>query len=180
MGDVIAFQKKNVLTFEVAYEQFYEKILAFFCRKISNRADAEDLTEEVFTYCYKNWSSYDPEKASLSTWIYLVANSRYKNYCRDHKMFVDIDERVDIADETFDDMEKALYVQELRRVLNNALENLTDRQRKIVVLKYFEGLGTDEIAGLLQSTPNNVRVQLSKALKNMKKILAEKGINIDG
>lgn len=181
MGIVIkkTFQNRE-LTFEDAYSKFYKQIYGFFCQKISNKSDAEDLTVDVFTYCYKNWAKFDPEKASLSTWIYLIARSRYKNYCRDHKEAVDIDEILDLANNSYEEMEQAAYVDELRTSLSKVLEKLSDKQRFIVVMRYFEGMDTDEIANHLQITPNNVRVQLFKALKRMKLLLEEEGIIIDG
>ena len=47
---------------------------------------------DVFTACYKNYSNYDPQKASLGTWVYTVANNRLKNYYRDRKELAQLDE----------------------------------------------------------------------------------------
>lgn len=59
---------------------------------IENAHDAEDLTEEAFVYCYRRYADYDPGKSALSTWLYLVVNSRIKNYYRDRKEAVDLEE----------------------------------------------------------------------------------------
>ena len=157
------------------YDDFYRtysgQILAYLKRHMSSEAEAEDLHSEIFLYCYKNYDKYDPSKAAPSTWVYLITKSRYKNYLRDRKETADIDGMEIVADTGEDPAEKAAYVEELRRNLCLALQEMTERQRTIVVLKYFKGMETEEIAERLGISPNNVRVQLSKTLKKMQPLM---------
>ncbi|MDE6035586.1 MAG: sigma-70 family RNA polymerase sigma factor [Ruminococcus sp.] len=160
---------KSLLTFDEVYKKYYRQILAYFIKHIGNQEEAEDLTSEVFMYCYKNFDKYDVKKASVSTWIYLIAKSRFCNYLRDRKVNDNIDDYTDLVDYSAVDVDKALYLEEMRKQLNNALNSLTERQRLIVILKYFQEKSAEEIALILNTNANNIRVQLSKALKSMKK-----------
>lgn len=161
--------------FKEIYEKYYPQVLAYFLKKINHRHDAEDLTSEVFLYCYKQIDTYDSEKSSVSTWIYLIAKSRFFNYCRDKKITENIDDFTDLLGSDTDLPEKAVYLSELREQLNTALLSLTEQQRKIVIMRYFKGKNAQEIAAQFGTSANNIRVQLSKALKNLKKIMENWG-----
>lgn len=154
--------------FESVYKTYYPKVLQYYSKKMANIQDAEDLAGEVFLYCCKNYDSYDPQKAEISTWIYLVAGSRWKNYCRDRQYPQNIDDFEFCGEDGADEMEHAVWLDQLTDSLTNALRQLTERQQRIVILRYFSDKTPSEIAVLLGTNPNNVRVQLSKALKTMK------------
>ena len=65
-------------------------------------------------------------------------------------------------------LEQAIEMEQERSVLTKALEQLPQKQREIVISKYFLEKSTDEIAQKLGMTPVNVRVQLYRALQKMK------------
>ena len=48
--------------YETFYRDNYNRVLNYVYKKISHREDAEDLTAEVFVYCYRHYSDYDPAK----------------------------------------------------------------------------------------------------------------------
>lgn len=164
-------KQEDTLLFEEVYEKYYKQIMAYFVKRIGNKSDAEDLTSEVFLYCYKNLNTFDSKKSSISTWIYLIAKSRYYNYCRDKRLTECIDDYEHLVGDSADLMDKAIYLDELRTQLNEALKCLTERQKNIIILRYFEDKSSEEIADLFCTSSNNIRVQLHKALKKLKKIM---------
>lgn len=161
------------ISFEEIYKKYYNQMFAYFFKRLNNKADAEDLTSDTLLYCYKNIDTYDSEKASFATWIYLIAKSRYYNYFRDRKLTENIDDFENIAGDSENQMENAIYIDELRKQLNIALNNLTERQRSIIIMKFFEDKTTEEIADFYKTSSNNIRVQLCKALKNLRKYMPD-------
>lgn len=164
-------------SFEEVYEKYYSGMFAYIYKKVASREDAEDLTGEVFLYCFDHYDSYEPEKSAVSTWLYLVANSRIKNYYRDKKPNVDISTLENLLSEERDDMEKAVFLQQLRAKLAEALEELPERQQKIIILRYFKERSFEDIASELDITPGYVRVLLSRGLDRLK---GEMGDYING
>ena len=162
---------QSVTPFEDVYRQFYPRILMYFRERLGERTAAEDLTSDVFMYCFRHFDSYDAEKASLATWIYLVARSRFINFCRDRRTTEDIEDHLELADDSAELMEKALYIEELRRRLHAALLQLEERQKQAVVMRYFEEKSTGEIAQNLCVTPSHVRVLLCRALKRLRNMI---------
>ena len=54
---------------EKIYLEYREKVFRYVRGKVSNLADAEDVTSEIFLKVQTSLDSYDEEKATLSTWI---------------------------------------------------------------------------------------------------------------
>lgn len=156
-------------TYEDFYSSNFERIVQYINKKIGNLDDAQDIASDVFLYCYTHYDDYDPNKSSITTWLYLIVNSRIKNHYRDSKTYVDIDELAGIlpADET--DMDACILLEQMKTRLRQAIKMLPERQQDIVRMSYFEGRTSKDIAETLGITPINVRVLLSRALKVLEK-----------
>lgn len=161
-------QKETTIPFESFYGQYIEQVRRYLSGKMGNTQDAEDLTSEIFEYCFRQYHTFDPGKASLRTWLYVVVNSRYKNYLRSRRCFEDIEDYMEFTASDETPMEQAVELDCERELLARALERLPQRQREIVVQKYFLEKSAAEIGKELGMTQVNVRVQLYRALQQMK------------
>lgn len=169
------------MDFDVFYQKYYWNVCGYFTRKGMLRHDAEELTQEVFLYCYNHFSDYDPKRSTITTWLYVIATSRFKNYCRDQKTSLILSDIIDIADD-HNAIECAIEIDELRSRLADALKELPETQRKIVILRHFIGMSTEDAAQKLEISAGNARVILSRALKALRIIChsAIEGECIDG
>ena len=149
---------KGKPSFQEFYSEYYQKVVFYINKKISNPFDAEDLASEIFLYCYSHYDDYDPQKSALSTWLYLIVNSRIKNHYRDAKTYVDLESLVGVLSDDTIDMDACIYLQQMKQLLEKAMNRLPDRQRQIVKMRYFEEKSNAEVAVALGMTQNNVRV----------------------
>ena len=154
-------------SFETVYETYYTSVLSYIRKKITNLQDAEDLTSEIFLYCYDHYADYDPAKSAVSTWLYLVTNSRIKNYYRDHVTFADYETVSETMQDHSIDLDEGIYLEQLHGALMKAIATLPERQQMIVIMRYFQNCSGEEIAKRLGITPGNVRVLLSRALNKL-------------
>lgn len=152
------------------YNAHYKKVVYYINMKIGNPHDAEDLASEIFMYCFSHYDDYNPEKSSLSTWLYMIVNCRIKNHYRDARTYVDLETLVGVLPDETIDMDACIYLQQLKQQLEKAMERLPERQRKIVSMRYFEEKTNGEIAAELGMSQVNVRVQLSRALDVLEKM----------
>lgn len=159
---------EQVGSFDSFYAEYRQPVFRYLCGKMNNAQDAEDLTADIFEYCFRQYTAFDPQKASRKTWLYVIVNSRYKNYLRSRRCFEDIEDYMDFTPSDDAPLEQAIEMEQERSALTKALERLPQKQREIVISKYFLGKSTDEIAKRLEMTPVNVRVQLYRALQKMK------------
>ena len=153
--------------FQEIYEDYYDKVLSFIRARVNVQQDAEDLTSDVFLKCYKNIEKYDPERAAVSTWIFTIANNTLKNHYRDSRQMTSIDdmEGYDVPYE--EDFDKAIRLEEIRRYLDEAIADLDETRRKILLMRYFDEMKTSDIAEDLGMSPGNVRVILSRTISQL-------------
>lgn len=162
-------QKNSVPSYEEFYTENQPRVLRYVRGKLDSPEDAEDLVSAVFTYCFEHYGEYDPEKSAITTWLYLIVNSRVKNYYRDHgsSRYADYETVSQVMEDQNIDLDQGVYLEQLRSRLMRAIDRLPERQRQIVLLSYFQNASSEEIAKKLGTTPGNVRVLLSRALKKL-------------
>ncbi|MCQ2434202.1 MAG: sigma-70 family RNA polymerase sigma factor [Oscillospiraceae bacterium] len=154
--------------FEQYYQQHYKQIYDYIYRHVLNAHTAEDLAMDSFFAAFQKLETFDPEKASFGTWLYVIVNNKLKNCYRDKKISVDIDDCV-IPLESFEDsVIAAEYLTGMRKALADALEVLPEKQQEIVVMRYFKNLNSTEIAEQLGMTAGNVRVTLNRSMAKLK------------
>lgn len=165
-------------SFDAFYKEYYNQVYWYIYKKISHAEDAQDLAGDVFCSCFKNFKNYDPEKSAITTWLYVIVNNRLKNYYRDRKITVPLDEQVDeyyLSVE--DDMEKAILIEHYRDMFADAIATLPEKYQLLVILKYFGEKQSDDIAKIMNMSAVNVRVTLSRALKRIQDYLVKHGWN---
>ena len=158
------------LDFEEFYNRYYSSAYFYTLKKTGSSSDTEDLVSETFLYCFRHFDDYDPLKSSRSTWLYLVLNSRIKNYYRDRKEYVEINE---LENYLFDDMsltDKAVVMEETRATLAEAIKALPEKQQRAVIMRYFQQKDYEDIAYAIGSSPGNARVVVSRALDKLRLI----------
>ena len=166
--------------FEAVYQNYYYAIFSFVRSHVEQREAAQDLTGNIFLAVYKNWDKFDPEISSVSTWIYCIARNHLKNYYRNKKDEVSLEALGDgELMESLEDPSQPYRLLELREVLAQALNQLPDRDRKVLVLRYFAGRSNQEIAAELGLSHENTRVILSRTLKKLKTILIKNGFSLE-
>lgn len=169
-------QKREKEAFETYFDRYYAQAVGYVQKRLNHPADAEDLVMSVFLACYRNFDRFDPSKASFSTWLYVAIDNRLKNFYRDRRDTEELPETLSDPRAFQDEIEEAMRIGDLRAHLAEALEQLSEEQRRIVVLKYFYEKNATEIAALTDLAPGNVRVHLSRAMAKLRNYFQEKGI----
>lgn len=159
---------ENKPPFEDLYSQYWSKVYFYIFKKIGVREDAEDLAEEAFLYAYDRYDRFDPDKSSVGTWLFIIVNSRLKDHYRARKSHVDISELENSLFEEGDELDKAVWLEQVRTVLTAAIDTLPARQQDVVRMKYFQNMSHEDIAKALNTSPGNARVLLSRALDKLK------------
>jgi len=152
-------------------------------RYLRNRADADDLTQEVFIKVYRARKRYRPD-AKFTTWLYRVAVNACLNEVRNRKRRVtwvatSLDGASDpdgggslagrVADERGESPLASVEKDELKSRVRDAVEELPERQRLAILLNKFHGLSYEELAETLEMTIPGVKSLLVRARENVRK-----------
>ena len=167
------------LKFEELYSDFETPVYNFILRMARNDQLAQDLTQDIFVKIYQNLATFRGE-AKLSTWIYQIANNTYLDYLRASSFKKQ--NRTDILED-----EEELQVEEIDKILSideqliKAEENdcvheyvnkLPEDYRTVIFLHDLQGLKNREIAEVLGSSIDTVKIRLHRARKKFRTVCA--------
>ena len=155
--------------FDEFYQSWHQRVVQYIYKKIGNLYDAEDIASDVFLYCLDHYDDYDPNRSAISTWLFLIVNSRIKNHYRDAKDSVALDSVIGFLPDDCVDMDDCLYWEDVIKRVERAIGHLDDRKQKIIRLRYFEEKTSDEIAEIMGISSVNARVLLSRAISTLEK-----------
>lgn len=152
---------------EKIYRDYHGKVYGYICSKINNAQAAEDLAANVFVKIYEKLDSFDEGKASLSTWIFTITRNTLTDYYRTRRVFEEVPETLDDGSSVEEDVCNA----ETLDALASALESLNERERDIIILRFYKGKTLTEIAEQMGISYAYVKVLQNKAFGAMKNFL---------
>ncbi len=152
---------------ENIYRDYHSKVLGYIRSKINNLQDAEDLAADVFVKVYEKYDSFDDTKASVSTWIFTITRNAVIDYFRTSKDYDEVPETI-AADTSVED---EVCNNDMLDSLAKALRNLDERERDIIVMRYYEGVSLKDIADKMGISYAYVRVLQNKALQALRDYL---------
>ena len=152
---------------ENIYRDYHSKVLGYIRSKINNLQDAEDLAADVFVKVYEKYDSFDNTKASVSTWIFTITRNAVIDYFRTSKDYDEVPETI-AADTSVED---EVCNNDMLDSLAKALRNLDERERDIIVMRYYEGVSLKDIADKMGISYAYVRVLQNKALQALRDYL---------
>ncbi len=151
------------------YDRHAGLLTAIGHRILHSRREAEDVTHDVFLEVWRRAGTYDPAKASVKTWLVLIMRCRALDRRKSAHFALTgpllDDARASEASEGPD----ALLD---RGRVAAALDILTPPQREVLVLGYFEGLSSAEIAERLRVPLGTVKSRVAGALRALRGHLA--------
>ena len=161
---------------------YRDSIYIMLMKIVKNSDDAEDLTLETFGKAFRYLDKYTPQYA-FSTWLFRIAVNNSIDYIR-HKNTSPQCVEEDISSTTMlidrspststPTPEQEVMDKQRVQMLQLAVEQLPEKYRKVVELRYYQELSYDEIAQELGLSLSNVKIQLMRA-KNM---LSEIMVNV--
>jgi len=170
--------KTDEQAFVELYQHFFPRIYNFVYSRLKNTVDADDVTSDVFLKMSDHLDRFDAKKASFSTWLFRIATNAVTDQARRTQKLGET-EWNDVFSPEAPDSEtpeaNALH-EEGNEELLKALDKLSEREKKIVEMRYFMDAEFGFIAETLDMKPGAVRTALHRALEKLKEILGEEGL----
>ena len=160
--------------FEQIYQEHYASVFQFIHCHVQNPACAEDIANDVFLAAYRNLHSYDENKSFITTWLYAIAGNRLKNYYKNRRRSEGsfehyADTKGEQPEWSRDDVGRC----ELEMMLDSVMNTLSERNRRIVWMKYYCDMTSVEIGETLGISAGNVRIILKRSLSTLRNALCQ-------
>ena len=156
-------------SFTSAYDEHVWDVYGFFGYRLRSRETVEDLTQMTFERALRAWDRFDPERASLKTWILTIAhNLLVDHFRRDRSNETELLREGEAADLQLGGDEGLDPNLGLSPDLEAALARLGERERTLIALRFGGDLTGPEIAELTELSLANVQQILSRGLKKLR------------
>lgn len=162
--------------FGIVYERLAPKIYSYLYHHTNGRAQlAEDLTEEVFLKVLEKLDRYQDRGLPFASWAYRVAHNHLVDYFRTQPKqgTVSVEDCYNLAEAR---AEKTLDQTLTRSELTRALQLLTEDQRRVVVLRFLQGMNVLETAGALGKTEDAVKKLQARGLVALRRALGTRAL----
>jgi RNA polymerase sigma-70 factor (ECF subfamily) len=165
--------------FNLLVLKYQHRVLKLVSRFVNDAAEAEDVAQEAFIKAYRALPTFRGDSA-FYTWLYRIAINTAKNaLVSNRRRPVDFD--LDLQDpdqyerqarlKDADTPEGVLLTEEIRQVVEKAMEQLPEDLRTAIVLRELEGLSYEEIAEAMDCPVGTVRSRIFRAREAIDKKL---------
>jgi RNA polymerase sigma-70 factor (ECF subfamily) len=161
------------------FDAHYRKVFNTAFRFLANQSDAEDVLQETFVRAFRGLDGFDSSFAGgFSSWIGRIgANCSLDALRRKKKTRETVSLEDDAVSHPSDtnhaaDPERSTGNREIQARIEEALEDLSPKQRLIFTLRHYEGYTTREIAGMVDVTEGSVKTHLFRAVGALRRRLS--------
>ena len=172
-GDMNAFRE----LVEANKKKVYYTALNF----TGNHQSADDISQEVFLKLYRSLKNFRGD-SQLSTWLYRVtvntciSSKRKKTLpvlsIEENIHSLETGESLDITGTAVNSPEKALEKSELKKHIEKALKNISNKERIVFILRHYRDLSLKEISEIMDISEGTVKSLLFRSVKKLRKKLS--------
>ncbi len=136
---------------------------------------AEELAEDTFVKLATKRPHYNG-KASFKTWLYTIGRNVAIDELRRRARhgYVPLEEAPEITDEEAD-LEATYLREERQRTVRHAIDKLSESERQVIYLVYFEDMSMKEAAAVLGKNAHSTETLCYRARKHLKDVLEKEG-----
>jgi len=156
--------------------RYKDLVFTLALRMLKNREEAEEVSQDTFVKTYRSLNKFKGD-SKFSTWIYKVAYNSCLDRIKKNKKYlndVEINEFTEHQVKTVDNAFDALVEEERNQLIQECLHLLPSDDSFLLTLYYFEEQSLDEIADIVGTTANNVKVKLFRSRKKLASILKDR------
>jgi RNA polymerase sigma-70 factor (ECF subfamily) len=179
-----AAQRGDQDAFEQLVRAHDQSVLRLAMNLLRSPDDARDVYQEAFLRVYRNLDSFRFD-CSFHTWLYRIVTNICLDLLRKRKVRKEESAVVETSDGSIDRMEaleeeaahanpeRTCWNRELKQRIENALQDLTPRERMVFELRHYQGLRLRNIGDLLGTTEEAAKNCLFRATRKMREVLGD-------
>jgi RNA polymerase sigma-70 factor (ECF subfamily) len=163
--------KGDQKAFETLLNKYRNLVFSIMFKMVRNTPEAEDLTQEAFMKAFNSLATFNEEFA-FSTWLMKIASNNCIDYLRRRKLRTySIHEPIQYKDEKIEidipdqepTPERSLIQTERKKMIEDAINELPERYRYVIILRHKEEKSYEEISEILNLPLGTVKAQIFRA-----------------
>ncbi|MFJ1606280.1 sigma-70 family RNA polymerase sigma factor [Streptomyces sp. NPDC088253] len=159
--------------FAAVYDVVAGPVLGIVRRVLRDRAQSEEVAQEVLVEVWRTAARYRPEKGAVMNWVLTLAHQRAVDRVRSVEASTAREHKAALLDRAreFDEVTEQVEPRLEREQVRRCLRTLTELQRQSVTLAYYRGLTYREVAELLALPLGTVKTRLRDGLIRLRDCL---------
>ena len=154
--------------FALLFDKYKNLIYKTAYLMLGSAEEADDALQEVFVRVYLSLSTFHPAKGAFTTWLHRITVNHCLNQRRKRHLITLPLDGVSLA--SLDALSFPIRGQpEVEEALHRALTQLTEKQRIVVILRYYWDMPYAKMAQVLDVPLGTIRSRLNSAMKAMRK-----------
>jgi RNA polymerase sigma-70 factor (ECF subfamily) len=168
-------QQGDAAAFTAIYDQYYDPVYTYLYYRVSDTALAEDLAADVFVRLVKFIHTFTPGEKPILAWLYTISANLLTDHQRKNGRYawLPLDESLTAGG---DDLSGLTQQKWQTDCLLAAINQLTEEQRQVVVLKFVEKWSNEAIAQHLSKSEGAVKSLQHRALDTLRRLLVKEGV----
>lgn len=165
--------KGDTNVFRVLVDRYKDMVFTVALKMLKNREEAEEISQDTFIKVFKSLQTFKGE-SKFSTWIYKVTYYTCLDRLKKNKKesyTILIDDFSEHLVKTVDNALNILEEKEQKQAIRNCIDLLSIEEGFIITLYYFDDQNLEEIAEILGTNANNIKVKLFRIRKKLAVIL---------
>ena len=162
---LIEAAQRDPARFAELYEENFERVYAYVARRVRDRANAEDVTAEVFQQALANLAKFEWRGVPFAAWLYRIAGNAiadpWQRTARETGDPIESDPPADRADSNPEEAER-------RARLFRLVNALPAEQRRVIEMRFAEEKSISEIARELKRTPGAIKQLQFRGIRNLR------------
>jgi RNA polymerase sigma-70 factor (ECF subfamily) len=173
--------KCDPAAFGVLYERYIDRVYAYIYHRVGNAQDTEDLTARTFYRALDKLHTYEDRGLPFSAWLFRIAHNLVANWHRDHsrRNFLSLD-RLWFTSKEGDTPEERMEEEERHEALWDAINELPDDRRNLLLYKFSSRLSNLEIGEMMNKSESAIKSLYFRTLATLRKELEAKGWGVPG
>ncbi len=162
--------------FRELYEKYFRIVYNLVYVRVKNATTADDITSEIFLKVTQNLSKFDKTRATFATWISRITEKTCIDFFRSQgkREEVEWDDVFSPPIEEHEQPEHKLIMSENKKILMKAVSKLSEREQRIIELKFWADMSNKEIGEVLGISAGNVGIILFRAMGTLRQKLQGK------
>jgi RNA polymerase sigma-70 factor, ECF subfamily len=160
-------RKGNQLAFRVLVERHSRSVFHLAYRMTGNEQDAEDMVQETFLRAFRQLHRFDG-RASFGTWLYRIATNCSLDLIRARRTHGEQQPGPDATASPDPSPERVTRSKQVAKMLDHALEQLTEAERTAFLLRHYEGCNIEEIAKVLGVRSGAAKHSVFRAVQKLR------------
>lgn len=156
---------------DLLWAEYGDRVLATALSTLRDRAEAEDVRQQVFTEVWESRSKYDPDRGSVRAWVMTIARSRAIDQLRARRPVVDAEELEGLVAPADPQTTPEAAIDRLD--VGRMLKRIPSEEAVLLRMRFHDGLSQREIAERTGIPLGTVKMRMVQALGRMRGMLDE-------